>query len=227
MIRMKKLALFDIDGVIYGSHILFGQIQDQEKKGIVPKGTWDKILSLLNEYKSGQKNYKQAADEMLQVYAEAIKGADYDEIVNSTSDFLNNNKDKFFSYFLEIVPKIKQKYDIYFVTTNFQFACDAVCKMFGLEDYLSSIAEVKNGKFTGKVALSLGGNKGIVADLVSKYGKEGSFAVGDSENDADMLDKVEHPFVMEPNDKLVEIAEKKGWQIVDRDNIGLQLLGLI
>ena len=224
---MKKLALFDIDGVIYGSHILFGQIQDQEKSGIVPKGTWDKISSLLGEYKSGQKNYKEAADEMLQVYAQAIKGVDYNKIVDNTSAFLNANKDKFFPYFAQIVPKIKEKYDIYFVTTNFQFACDAVCKIFGLKNYLSSIAEVENGKFTGKVTLSLGGNKGIVADLVSKYGKGGSFAVGDSENDADMLDKVEYAFVMEPNDKLIEIAQKKGWQIVDRDKIGLALLGLI
>ncbi|QQG41571.1 MAG: haloacid dehalogenase-like hydrolase [Candidatus Woesebacteria bacterium] len=224
---MKKLALFDIDGVIYGGHVIFGQIQSQEKSGLIVKGTWDKVHLLLEEYKSGQKNYKQAADKMLEVYAEALKGIDYKEIVESTSEYLDENKDKFFSYFAEIIPQIKEEYDIYFVTTNFQFACEGVCTMFGLKDYLSSIAEVKDGKFTGKVELSLAGSKGVVADLVTKYGKSGSFAVGDSENDAEMLDKVEFPFVMEPNDKLVEIADEKGWSIVDRDDIADAILDLI
>lgn len=32
---MKKLAVFDIDGVIYEGYSIFDQIQDQEKRGII------------------------------------------------------------------------------------------------------------------------------------------------------------------------------------------------
>ena len=67
--------------------------------------------------------------------------------------------------------------------------------------------------------MSLGGNKGIVAELLNKYGKDGSMAVGDSENDADMLDKVKYPLVMEPNEKLEQIAKAKNWEVVNRNTI--------
>lgn len=224
---MKKLAIFDIDGVIYDGHTILDQIQDQEIQGILPNGTWDRILSELGDYKSGKKTYKEAADNMLEIYAKALVGRDYQEIVNDALQFFNSKKDKFFPYFEKTVPRIQDKYDIFFVSTNFQFVCEALGTIFGVKNYLSSIAEVKNGKFTGKVTLSLGGNKGVVADLVAKYGREDSFAVGDSENDIDMLEKVEFPFVMDPNEKMANIASDRNWQVVNRDNIQEKLLGLV
>jgi len=148
-----------------------------------------------------------------------LKEVDYKIMLDDTFKYLSKNKAKFFPYFEKLTSKIKDTYDIFLVTTNFQFMCEALGKIFGVPNHVSSVAEIEDGKFTGRVERSLAGNKGIVADLVSKYGKGGSFAVGDSENDADMLELVEHAFVMEPNEKLQAIAMENGWQIVNRDNI--------
>ena len=216
---MKKLALFDIDGVVYKGHAFFDLVQNQEKEGIIPVGTWQKILSDLEKYKTGDKTYKEAADSMLKNYALAIKGLSYSTIFDNNLNYFKANNASFFDYFEKLMAKLKISHDLFFVTTNFQFTTKAVGRVFKIDRFLCSIAEVKDGEFTGKVGLSLGGNKGLVGDLVDKYGKNGSIAVGDSENDADMLDKVEHPFVMEPNSKLQVIAKEKGWQIVNRDNI--------
>jgi len=216
---MKRLALFDIDGVVYEGHLIFDIVQDSEKKGIIPFGVWKKILFEIEEYKSGRKNYKEAADSMLEAYAKALRGLSYKDLFNHSYKYISKSKEKMFGYFSKILPKLKKKYDVYFVTTNFQFITEAYARCIGVKGYLSSIAEVKMGKFTGKVELSLGGNKGIVEGLIKKYGRSGSIAVGDSENDADMLDKVEYPLVMEPNEKLIVIAKQKGWQVVNRDTI--------
>jgi phosphoserine phosphatase len=224
---VKKLALFDIDGVIYSGHTIFDQIQNQEKRGILLSGTWDKILSEIGEYKSGRKNYKQAADCMLKISALAIKGKSYKEMLSDTTHYMMRSKDKFFPYFVKLIPELKKTYDIFFVTTNFQFICEAIGTVLGVKNYLSSVAEVKNGKFTGKVKLSLAGNKGMVKDLIVKYGKAGSIAVGDSENDADMLKEVEHPFVFEPNEKLEKICKDSGWQVVNRDSAYKALANLL
>lgn len=220
----KKIALFDIDGVIYDGHTIFDQIQDQEKRGIIAKGTWYNILLEAEAYKLGNKTYKEAADTMLNIHALALKNRPYDDLLENTSSFLAKNSDKFFPYFKGLVSKLKVTHDIYFVTTNFQFMCDAIGKMFEINNYFSSIAEIKNGKFTGKVKLSLAGNKRIVCKIIDKYGIKGSVAVGDSENDIDMLDQVEFPFVMEPNKHLEKFANKKSWKIVDRDNIVKNIL---
>jgi len=216
---MRKLVLFDIDGVIYDGHTIFDQIQDQEKRGVIASGTWGKIEIELNNYKSGKKNYAETANAMLTISADSIKGKDYNFILNDTYEYMLQRKNNFFPYFSQLIPELSKTYDIFFVTTNFQMIPEAIGKIFNVPNNISSIAEVVNGKFTGKVSLSLAGNKGIVSGLIDKYGKEGSIAVGDSENDADMLNKVELPLVMEPNSKLELIAKEKGWQIVNRENI--------
>ena len=49
---------------------------------------------------------------------------------------------------------------------------------------------------------------GVDADL------EGSTAVGDTESDIPMLEVVGHPIAFNPNTKLAEHAQEKGWRIV-------------
>ena len=200
---MKKLALFDIDGVIHEGHLIFDIVQDSEKRGIIPFGVWKKILLEIEEYKSGRKNYKEAADSMLEAYAKSLSGLSYKDVFNHSYKYISNSKKKMFEYFPKILPELKKKYDI------------------------SSIAEVMGGKFTGKVGLSLGGNKGIVSELINKYGREGSIAFGDSENDADMLKEVEYPFVFEANEKLTKICKENGWKSVNRGNAYKVLTDLI
>lgn len=214
---MPKLALFDIDGVLYKGHLVFDLVQDLEKKKVI-SGVWKKIQFEIGEYKSGKKNYKETANSMLKAHAKALSGLSYKLLFDHADKHISNHKDKVLGYFFDIFPKLSKKYDIYLVTNNFQFAAEAYAKYIRAKGYLSSIAEVKNGKFTGKVELSLGGNKGMVKGLIKMYGKEGSIAFGDSENDADMLKEVEHPFVFEPNDKLEKICKESGWRIVNRDN---------
>lgn len=224
MSNFRNVALFDIDGVIYDGHTIFDQIQDQEKRGIITKGTWNKILLEVKAYKLGNKTYKDSANEMLKIHALALKGRLCKDILIDTCNFLSKNSDKFFPYFGELISKLKKTHDIYFVTTNFQFMPVAVGKLFGIGNYFSSVAEVRDGKFTGKVKLSLAGNKGVISKIMDKYGVKGSIAVGDSENDVDMLDKVEFPFVMEPNENLEEFANKKGWQIANRNTISKKII---
>lgn len=79
---MKKLALFDIDGVIYEGHLILDSIQDQEKIEFIKTGLWNKILDLLSKYKKGELNYKQTADLMLESYALSLKDKDYNELAD-------------------------------------------------------------------------------------------------------------------------------------------------
>lgn len=216
---MKKLALFDIDGVIYKGHSIFDLIQDQEKMGFIQKGLWDIILGLIGRYKSRELNYKEAADQMLLNYSKRLEGKKYNDILNYSFDFIERNKNKIFPYFTNLVSRLQITHDLYFITTNFDFMAEAFTKTFGLNGFLSSKIKKENDVIKEGVELSLGGNKGIVINLINKYGDGGSIAVGDSENDSDMLDLVKFPIVMEPDERLVKIAKNKNWQVVNRDTI--------
>lgn len=216
---MKKIALFDIDGVIYEGHSIFDLVQSWEKDGLIEIGLWQHFLNLLGSYKKGEISYKEATDSMLLEYSKKLSGKKYEDLVKATYDFISNNTNKLFPYFENLTPVLKESYDIYFVTTNFDFTAEAFCKYFGVNGFLSSKINQNNGIVNEGLELSLGGNKGIVVDLINKYGFEGSIAVGDSENDADMLEKVEYSFVIEPDEKLKTIAIENNWTIVDRNNI--------
>jgi FMN phosphatase YigB (HAD superfamily) len=83
----KKIAFFDVDGVIYDGHSIFDLIQDQEKRGFIKEGLWNKISAEIDRYKKGQKNYKDAANEMLKQYAIFVKGKSYSDLLADASVF--------------------------------------------------------------------------------------------------------------------------------------------
>jgi phosphoserine phosphatase len=154
----------------------------------------------------------------------SLKGRGYNDVENNVYQYILHHDSNFFSYFKKLNLSLKKTHDICLVTNNFQFTCKAVAKLFRINKYISSIAEVKNGKFTGRVKLSLVGKKSTVSDLINHYGIKGSLAVGNSLNDMDMLDKVDFPFMMEPDLQTKKVSNKKSLCIVNRNNIAQNIL---
>lgn len=223
----KKFAFFDIDGTIYDGHSMLDQIKFQEKVGLLAIGTWKKIVLQIVWNKINGNNYQQLSNSLLKIHANSLKGQNYRVVLDKTFNYLSKNKNNFFPYFGKLVKSLENTHKIYLVTNNFQFLCEAVGKLFQINKHLSSIAEVKNGIFTGKVALSLTGNKKIISDLINKDNYSGSIAVGNSKNDIDMLEKVEFPLVIEPDKHLKIIAGTRKWSVVNRYTILDKALELI
>jgi HAD superfamily phosphoserine phosphatase-like hydrolase len=212
---MRYLALFDFDNVIYKGHSVFDVIKTQEKDKIIESRVWEVVSSLLLKYKKGEISYKKAASEMLEAWTKGLMGKKYKNVLDYTVKFFRNNSDNFYKYFENILPKLKLNHDVYLVTANFQFISESVKNKYDLSGYLSSEAEVENGMFTGRVKSSLVGNKGAVVDFFKKYPEKKSIAVGDSENDVDMLKQAEAPICFQPNEKLRDVAKENGWLIID------------
>jgi len=226
MVEQKKLALFDIDGVVRAGHLISDIVQDQEKNGLIPAGTWEKIYFEMKEYGLGSKSYQTAADNLLAICAEALKGVSRTLLVDRCYEVMNRTREAEFAYFSRLLPSLKINHIVFFVTANLDFVTEAFGRLTGVDRYLSSVAETKDGKLTGKIKFSLAGNKGQVLQLLTEYGRAGSIAVGNSENDIDMLNKVDYPFVFEPNEKLKTTIHNFGWRVIDRNNAYEALLPL-
>jgi HAD superfamily hydrolase (TIGR01490 family) len=212
-----KLAVFDIDGVLYNGHSMFDIIKLQEEKKFIPQGTWHKIEVLLSQYKSGEINYTNAANAMLDVFAQAIKGKTRTQVKQIIHEFIVANPNHFYTYFREVIPSIQKTHDVYLITANLRETAETITEEFHLSGYLATELEVKNGKFSGKVLSTLAGNKHKIAELLSKYGKNGSLAVGDSVNDIPMLELVDHAICINPDEKLAKIAKERNWIITTPD----------
>uniref|UniRef100_A0A7C4Y2A0 HAD family hydrolase n=1 Tax=candidate division WWE3 bacterium TaxID=2053526 RepID=A0A7C4Y2A0_UNCKA len=224
---MKKLALFDLDKTIYNTHSFFQLVDYEIEKGRLKKEVGETVQALLQKYKTGEMNYSKTANKLLEVLALNLNGQTFSDLFNDSYEFFLNNKNSFYPYFERTLPILKQSHDVFVVTTNANYVAEAIVKLFDLSGFISSEFEAINGTFSGKVSMSLADGKGLVAYLLQKYGKPGSLAIGDSENDIGMLELVENPICVSPNEELRKYALEKGWKIVSVESAEEELLNLL
>ncbi len=218
--------MFDLDRTIYPTHSFFEVVEDQVNCGLIDKGVLDQIHSLMVKYKAGEQAYTQTATELLRAWAVSLVGMEYELVLGKTKEFFETRRDKFYRYFEEVLPLLKQTHDVYIVTTNAQMVADTVAKQFELKGYISSEFEIVGGKFSGKISSTLAGGKGVVTDLVSRY-FGASIAVGDSGNDIEMLKLVRYPICYSPDEELAGVARMSGWMVTDENSAAGDITDLL
>lgn len=87
-----------------------------------------------------------------------------------------------------------------------------------IEHVMCSRLAVEDGEFTGDIVRPLCWGQGKVTaaeGLAAEYGvdMEQSFFYTDSDDDLELLERVGKPQPLNPNSKLVEISERRGWPI--------------
>ena len=111
------------------------------------------------------------------------------------------------------------------ITATNRFITAPIATEFGIDALLATEPEQKNGRFTGKVSGTPCFQDGKVLRL-NEWLREnnstlnGSWFYSDSHNDLPLLNKVEHPVAVNPDETLKSHAEKLGWPIIQlHDNI--------
>ncbi|MBP9817977.1 HAD family phosphatase [Candidatus Shapirobacteria bacterium] len=226
MKNKKSIALFDIDKTIYNDHSFFAAAKFLINKGILSSDTWTKIETELGKYTQKIQTYSFTANNLLNIFVEALAGKAYDEVMVATKEFFDQNQNNFYPYFKNILPTLRQTHEIYLVTTNSQNVAEVVKNGFGLDGYLCTNFEVVGGIFTGKVLNSLADGKHVVEELVAKYDGN-TMAFGDSENDIGMLEKVKTPVCINPSPELLAHAQKNNWLVVSDSTAETEVLKII
>lgn len=222
----KSLALFDIDKTIYSEHSFFKVTKYFVDEGIVPKTIWKEVNIEAKKYFGKKQSYSETANNLLEIYGGGLVGLNYERILGKTKEFFINTSGKFYPYFEKILPDLKKKYEVYLISTNSQMIAEAVVNIYKLDGYLSTMFEIKNGEFTGKVLSTLADGKHVVECLVSKY-QGNTIAVGDSDNDISMLEKVKTPICINPSEELLLVAKKRKWLVVNENDISSELRKLL
>lgn len=214
----RSVALFDFDKTIYKDFSIFTSTKYLVDNGFLDGGVEVQMMEEYGKYKLGVKDYKQTAEEMIKIQARALTGLDFSTMRDKMIDFFAENEDRYFSYFENILPKLKETHDVYLVTASSQLVAEAIEKRFNLDGHLSTIYGVGGGRLTGEVEKSLVGAKGKeIEALLTKY-QGHTMAFGDSDSDIEMLEMVKIPVCIEPTGRLKDIAEEKGWLMVTEDN---------
>ncbi len=105
------------------------------------------------------------------------------------------------------------------ITATNRFVTEPIAKLFGIDHLLATTPEVKEGEFTGNFE----GNPCFQAGKITYLKKwlenstetlENSWFYSDSHNDIPLLELVDNPVAVDPDEELRQYAEEKEWSII-------------
>ncbi len=106
-------------------------------------------------------------------------------------------------------------------TATNRYITELTAHAFGIGHLLATEAEVRDGRFTGAVQGLANMREGKVVRLREWLGQRGepldgwhSVAYSDSANDLPLLEAVDEPVAVQPDDRLARVAAERGWRIL-------------
>jgi HAD superfamily hydrolase (TIGR01490 family) len=105
------------------------------------------------------------------------------------------------------------------ITATNRFVTAPIAKTLGVDHLLAIELEEKDGRYTGKVSGVPSYREGKITRLNAwlknqDCSMEGAYFYSDSHNDLPLLETVAQPIAVDPDEKLADIAKRRGWKII-------------
>jgi HAD superfamily hydrolase (TIGR01490 family) len=105
------------------------------------------------------------------------------------------------------------------VTATNAFVTAPIAARFGVPHLIATVPEERNGAYTGEVAGMPAFREGKVRRLDAWLAEHaldlaGSSFYSDSHNDIPLLERVERPFAVDPDNRLRQTAAERGWPVI-------------
>jgi HAD superfamily hydrolase (TIGR01490 family) len=109
------------------------------------------------------------------------------------------------------------------ITATNAFVTEPIAQRFGIDNLIATDPEIVDGRYTGEVAGEPSYREGKVLRLqhwLQNRGEElaGSSFYSDSHNDIPLLEQVDKPFAVDPDEQLTVHASSRGWPIISLRN---------
>jgi HAD superfamily hydrolase (TIGR01490 family) len=105
------------------------------------------------------------------------------------------------------------------ITATNSFVTSPIAERLGIPHLIATIPEQRDGRFTGEVQGTPSFQEGKVRRLqewLRELGGDlsGSTFYSDSHNDIPLLERVDHPVAVDPDEHLTRHAREKGWPVI-------------
>lgn len=105
------------------------------------------------------------------------------------------------------------------ITATNHFVTSPIARKLGVDALLATDPEMKDGRYTGKVAGTPCFREGKVERLHhwlqhNKHTLQGSYFYSDSQNDLPLLELVENPVAVDADEILTRTATERGWPVI-------------
>ncbi len=212
------LALFDLDNTLLAgdSDYLWGEFLTEQ--GIVDRDLYARENQrFYDEYKQGTLDIHE-----FQAFSQQpLVDNDPQEMRGLRAQFLEEKiRPIMLAASFELVKQHREQGDtLVVITATNSFVTSPIVEAFGIENLLATEPEMIDGKYTGKIAGTPCFQGGKVIRLKEwmnehKLSMQGSWFYSDSHNDLPLLLEVDHPIVVDADEKLLAHARKAGWKSI-------------
>ena len=216
----KKLAIFDLDHTILKCNSDHSWLDYLMNKQFIKKEDYfDQNAEFQRRFKQGDVNYKDYYEFTIQY----LKGKSDDYISNIRSDFMVEVIEPSINiYALRLIHKHYEKgEELLLASGTTSIIADSIAKRLEFKNVVCTKCEQKNNTFTGRIenppSLGEGKLKNVQA-WMKKNGfsdfKDTTF-YSDSILDMPLLEKVEKPVAVNPDNDLYRVSQNLGWEIID------------
>ena len=214
--HMSKLTIFDLDNTLLAgdSDRAWGQYLVETKT--LESDYLDESERFYNNYYDGSLDI----DSFLQFCLQPLINNKMEDLLQIREDFINKKiKPIMLDKGRDAVEKRKALGPVIIATATNSFVTRPIADLYNIDQLIATEFEIKDNKFTGQV---LGipcfreGKVNKVQEWASKKGYSLSDATfySDSFNDLPLLLKVSNAIVVDGDKKLIEEAQKYGWESI-------------
>ena len=212
------LAIFDLDNTLIGgdSDHLWGQFVCEE--GLVDGDTFaEQNEQFFCDYQSGHLNI----DAYLRFSLAPLRGQSMETLASWHKRFMRSKIGPIMlPKAVKLIARHRAQGDqLLIVTATNDFVTRPIAESLGITDLLACEAQIVDGLYTGEPCGIPSYHAGKVTRLNSWLAEqsialEGAFFYSDSHNDLPLLELVDNPVAVDPDDTLQARAEQAGWPII-------------
>ena len=224
--KKKPIAVFDIDGTYFRSSLLIELTRKLIEVGIFPQIAWQKVIPYYNKWldRNHDDAYYEYIDAVMRSYKGHIRGVTQSDVILTSRLVMSEQSRRVYVFTRNLIQTLSASHTLIAISGSPEEVTQAFMQYQPFEITVGSKYEINGeGRYTGEWTLDVPKKKkDILEEIIAQngFGLMGSVGVGDTESDIQFLELVERPICFNPNQKLLEEAKKRHWEIwVERKNV--------
>lgn len=218
---MTSAAFFDLDKTILAKSSSLAFARPLYRGGLIGRSAVLKSAYAQFVYLTSGADHDQM--EQMRAYMQALsKGWPVEQVRAIVADTLDEIVDPII--YTEAVDLIREHQgagrDVIVISSSGTEIVEPICARLGVDRAIGSQMEIdSDGTYTGEILFyAYGKHKAeAITALAEEHGYDlsDSYSYTDSHTDLPMLEVVGHPVAVNPDDELRELAEQRGWPVMD------------
>lgn len=222
-----RIAIFDYDNTLSEGYSKYELGYALEDAGLIKKGFRADVEKLESDYDAGAYDYNTKFLMDKKIFARYFAGLKRTDIVRFINDDFDLRKAQY-PWATSLIEALHEHdFLVVIISGCWDFIIEEAQEILDFDTFYASEFVVKENKLTKEFSQIMDNNN--KRDIVKRLLRNSdlSIGMGDSIADFEILERVDHPFLISNNREAVDASKSKGYAIVTKVNAGEKITDLL